>query len=119
MKQIFLIYLNANLSENLIYKKCRLRLNENTTFIIHEDHCNIKYLFDLQANNIGGTFARTGQVLFHEAVWNDIQKISLSSEVHLEKENGKWIGGKINSKLSEKCEQKEINLKNMYVVVPK
>ena len=50
---------------------------------------------------------------------NDNEEISLSSEVHVEKENGKVIGGKINSKLSGKWEQREANLNNVYVVVRK
>ena len=40
-------------------------------------------------------------------------------EVHAEKENGKVIGGKINSKVSGKWEQREANLNNAYVVVRK
>ena len=90
------------MSENLICKKCRLRVKKNARFIIHEDHCNVKYPFDLQADNIGGTFTRNDQVRSHEAVSNDIQKISLSLEVHVEKKNGKGISGKINSKVSGK-----------------
>ena len=96
------------MSENLICKKCRLRVKKNARFIIHEDHCNVKYPFDLQADNIGGIFTRNDQVCSHEAVSNDIQKISLSLEVHVEnrgscrKKNGKGISGKINSKVSGK-----------------
>ena len=88
------------MSENLICEKCPLRLNENATFIIHQDHCNVKHPFDLQADNIGLTFTRKDQVPFYKAVRNDSEEISLSSEVHVEKENGKVIGGKINSKVS-------------------
>ena len=50
---------------------------------------------------------------------NDNEEISLSSEVHVEKENGKVIGGKINSKLSGKWEQREANLNNVYIVMRK
>ena len=113
------ICLNSNVSENLICKKCPLRVNENATFIIHQDYCNIKHPFHLQVDNIGGTFTRKGQVRFNEAVRSDSKEISLSSEVHLEKENGKVIGGKINSNVSRKWEQKEASLKNVYVVVRK
>ena len=80
-------------------------MNENVTFIIHQDHCNVKHPFDLQSDNIGRTF--TGK-----------EEISLSSEVHVEKENGKVIGDKINSKVSGKWDQREANL-NVYVVVRK
>ena len=50
---------------------------------------------------------------------NDSEEISLSLEVHVEKENGKVIGGTINSKVSGKWEQSEANLKNKYVEVRK
>ena len=94
-------------------------MNENAIFIIHQDHCNVKHPFNLQANNIGGTFTRKDQVRFYEAVRNDIEKISLFLEVHVEKVNGKGICGKINSKVSGRWEQREANLNNVYVVVRK
>ena len=60
-------------------------MNENATFIVHQDHCNVKHPFDLQANNIVRTFTRENQVRFYEAVRNDSEDIRLSSEVHVEK----------------------------------
>ena len=79
------------MSENLICKKCRLRVNENATFIIHQDHCNVKHPFDLQADNIGRTFTRENQVRFYEAMRNDSEEISLSSEAHVEiKKYDRW-----------------------------
>ena len=104
VKQTFSICLNANVSENLICKKCPLRMNENTTFMIHQGHCCVKYLFDLQADNFGGTFTRKNQGHFYKAVRNDSKEISLSSEAHAQKENGKVISGKINSKVSGRWE---------------
>ena len=119
VKQIFLICLNANVLENLIGKKCPLRANENATFIIHQDHCNVKHPFDLQADNIGGKLTRKDRVHFYEAVRNDGEEISLSLEVDAEKENGKVIGGKINSKVGGKWEQRETSFKQVYVAVRK
>ena len=119
VKQIFSICLNSNVSENLICKKCPLRVNGNATFIIHHDQCNLKHPFDLQADNIGGTFTRKDHVRLYEAVRNDSEEISLSLEVHVEKENGKVIGGTISSKVSGKWEQSEANLNNKYVEVRK
>ena len=94
-------------------------MNENAIFIIHQDHCNVKHPFNLQANNIGGTFTRKDQVRFYEAVRNDSEKISLWLEVDVEKVNGKVICGKISSKVSGKWEQREVNLNNVYAVVRK
>ena len=79
-QQIFPICLNASVSENFICKKCRLRVNENATFIVH-----VKHPFDLQANNIVRTFTRENQFRFYEAVRNDSEDIRLSSEMHVEK----------------------------------
>ena len=94
-------------------------MNENATFIIHQGVCNVKHPFDLQADNIGGIFRRKDQVCLYETVRNDGKETSLSSEVHVEKENGKVIGDKINSKMCGKWEQREASLKNVYVVVRK
>ena len=88
-------------------------MNENATFIIHQGVCNVKHPFDLQADNIGGIFRRKDQVCLYETVRNDGKETSLSSEVHVEKENGKVIGDKINSKMCGKWEQREASLKNV------
>ena len=98
-------------------EKCLLRANENATFIIHQDHCNVKHPFDLQADNIGGTLTRKDRVHFYETVRNE--EISLSLEVDAEKENEKLIGGKINSKVGGKWEQRETSSKQVYVAVRK
>ena len=96
-KQIFSICLNANVSENLICKKCPSRVNENVIFIIHQGHCSVKHPFDLQDDNIGGTLTWKYQVRFYKTLSNNNEEISLLSEEHVEKENEKVIGDKINS----------------------
>lgn len=119
LKKIFSICLAGSTPDEVICKNCPLRVKENANFIIHQEKCNIKHPFDLQADNIGGAFLKKDQVRFYEAEKDVNSEIKLSSEVHVEKMDGKVIGGQINSLFNGSWESRDADIRKMYALVRK
>ena len=73
----------------MIYEKHPLRVEENTVFILDQNACHICDPFDLQADNIAGSFKRSDKWRFYEFTRND-DGLLLSTEDDVVKKGARW-----------------------------
>ena len=85
----------------MIYEKHPFRLKENTAFIFDQNACHICDPFDLQADNIAGSFKRSDKWRFYEFTRND-DGVLLSTEDDVVKERSKVISGIANTGIAGK-----------------
>ena len=119
IKEIFAICVNRDVAKEWICTQRPLRVKENATFIVDQAKCGIKHPFDLQADNIGGAYRKSDMVRFYECTRNCDGTCSLSSEVHVVKNNGKVVSGVVNEFIYGKWEKRQADLKLVYALVRK
>ena len=77
--------------------KMFLRVNGDVAFILYENTCHICHPFDLQADNIAGSFKRSYKVRYYKCTRND-DDLLLSTELHVVREGNNVIGGIVSSR---------------------
>ena len=83
MKEIF-IACTGSVNNRMICQKCPLRVKENATFILNQNDCRIRHPFELQADNITGSFKRRDMVRFYECTRN-YDGLLLMTKIHVVK----------------------------------
>ena len=102
----------------MIYEKHLLRVKENTVFILDQNAFHICDPFDLQADNIAGSFKRNDTWRFYEFTRND-DGVLLSTEYDLLKESSKVSGGITNTGIAGKWCKRGAELEHLFENVRK
>ena len=97
----------------MIYEKHPLRVEENTVFILDQNACHICDPFDLQADNIAGSFKRSDTWRFYEFTRND-DGVLFSTEDDLVKERSKVSGGIRNTGIAGKWCRRGAELEHLF-----
>ena len=102
----------------MIYEKHPFRVKENTVFILDQNACHICDPFDLQADDIAGSFKQSGKWRFYEFTRND-DGVLLSTEDDVVKERNKVIGGIANTGIDGKWCKWGAELEHLFAIVRK
>ena len=117
MKEIFNICIGG-INDRMICQKLPLRIKKNAAFILKQNTYRICHPFDLQADNIAGSFKRSEKVRFYECSRNG-DGLLLSTEVHLVKGGKNEIGGIGKSRIVGKWYEQDEELKRLFALVRK
>ena len=83
-------------SPTVVAKKQSIRVNETMTFVLNQSQIDIKHLFDLDANQIGGVFTKNKKTRYYEYEFDDEGDLTYN-EVHIKKDSdGKVTFGNVN-----------------------
>ena len=110
IEEIFNICLLHNVPQEKVKTK-PTRIKETATFVVYQDLINLKYPYDVEADDTPGSFIKRDQVRFYQATISDDRELCLSTEVHVKKNNkGSIIGGMYNRRENGKWKSTAANL---------
>lgn len=97
-----------------------LRITSTGTFIVKQNGVNIKHPYDLEADDLPGTFLKKEQTRFYEVREAD-GSFDISCHIHVSKDaNGRVIGGTFNERIgTTKWVARQANLSKVYAVIRK
>ena len=108
----------GGINDWMICQKRLFRVKKNTAFILDQNTCCICHPFDLQVDNIAGSFKRSDKVRFHECTRND-DGLLLLTEVHVVKEGKNVIGGIVKFQIAGKWCERATELERLFALVRK
>ena len=97
-----------------------LRITSTGTFVVKQNVVNIKHPYDLEADDLPGTFLKKEQTRFYEVQEAD-GSFDISCHIHVSKDaTGQVIGGTFNERIgTTKWVIRQANLRNVYAVIRK
>ena len=121
---IFKICLQRDVPEERMVKKRPMCVTIAATFVVNQKQVGLKHPFDLEADDVAGTFIKKEQTRFFEVLENDDGSLDISANLHtLQDANGRVTAGTINervgSKKAVKWEHRNANLEHVYAVICK
>ena len=103
--------------EKLVKTKL-IRIKETAMFVVQQNLIHLKHPYDIKADDTPGSFIKEDQVCFYQATISDDRELSLSTEVHVRKNNkGNIVGGTYNRCENGKWKSTTANLSKLYAVI--
>lgn len=95
IREILEVCLGDKYDRDLIVTRRPYRVKDTVTLLLHQKNLNIKHPYDLDADNISGSFKKNDKIRFYEWDFDDDDSL-IYSEVHVQKNaSGKVISGTV------------------------
>eukprot|EP00794_Sanderia_malayensis_P006694 gene6694-biopygen5473 len=120
IKEILQICLTGEIPKAKISTVKPMRVTTTATFVVNQGTLNLPHPYDLEADDISGSYKKKEQTRFYE-VNQEAGSITNYAQIH-EKKNagGEVVDGTINERVgSTKWVQRKPNFKNAYAVIRK